>query len=494
MKKTLFTIIILTAFFVNIFAQGDKDTTKQYLIKKVIELMSPHTEMSFTFGTAELKNEKPDFNIEIPNLKDTSEIINRLDGTYNDWKTFKEIADLYKRFNKEQPAYNYYEMAYNTIIRKIQEDTTQSKPYSDMGNLYMGLNNNQQAFQYYQKAYELNENDTSAYNILPMFYVFTGNHDKANSIIKSIIKKDKENFNPYIWLVTMKIMDVMQNQNLDLKVFESKPVDESFSLNIIKELIKKNKKDIRYEVLYSLSKTLALFVKYSLLVDDVKKIDVSKYDLEEVDNLLAYYKKTIKKGKFKSKYVLFKAMGFLHLLKNDLESAKLNIRKSMEYWPKDKLAVDYYILFSMNYFLEENKGKAIEIIKEKIEKDSILHKVNYNDRIILANSYLSMSEDSKKYLYAANGEYKKVLSKQYNKDGYLGIAATLLINNSPLKEINQYINAAYEIDKNYYLTYAMFAIITILNDQKDKAKDALIQAKKIKPDDETINEIYDAFF
>jgi len=292
----------------------------------------------------------------------------------------------------------------------------------------------------------------------------------------------------------MQVMKIMQNNNIDLKTLKNKPIDEIFELSIIKNLIKENKKDIRFEVLYNLSKTLALFVKYSTISDDMEKINITDNDINEVNNLQKYFRKTITKEKFKNKYILYKAIGFLYLLKKDLSNAKLNIRKSMEYWPKDEQAADYYILFSMNYFLEKNKQEAIKIIKEKIDKDSVLNLVNYNDRIILANSYLSMSSGNKEYLYKANAEYKKVLNKQHDKDGYLGIAATLLLNNSPLKEINQYINMAYETDKNYHITYAMFAIITILNDQKDKAKDALEQAKKIKPDDETVNEIYDRFF
>jgi len=162
MKKNILVLILVLLTIYPSFAQTTKDTIRTYLNNKVIELMSPHTQMSFSFGTAELKNKLPKLEIEIPNLKDTTDLIKKLKGTYNDWIIFKEIADLYKRFNNNKVAYSYYEKAYNTIVKENQKDSTKSKPYSDMGTLYMELNNNQKAFQHYLKAYEINSNDTAA--------------------------------------------------------------------------------------------------------------------------------------------------------------------------------------------------------------------------------------------------------------------------------------------------------------------------------------------
>ncbi|MBN2756457.1 MAG: hypothetical protein JXR51_04700 [Bacteroidales bacterium] len=486
-------IVLMLLVINNSYSQQNSDTNKLYLNKMMIKLMSPHTDMNFSFGTLELKNEKPDLNIEIPNLKDTVELINKLNGSYNDWNTFNKIADLYKRFNNENFAYNYYEMAYNTITRAIQNDTTNSKYFSDMGNLYMALNNKQQAFGFYQKAYELNNNDTSAYNALPMFYIFMGENEKAKNILNEVIKKDDKNLNAYIWFVTMNIMNVMQNNNLDSNKLSS--IDEIFNLKLIKELSQKYKKEIKFEILYNLSKTMALFVKYSILSKDIETFNVSKTDLNEIENLQVFYNKIISKNKFENKYILYKALGFTYLIQKNQKDALLNLRKSMDYWPKDKLDVDYYILFSINYFLADNRTEAVRIIKEKISENIKLNLINSVDNIILANSYLNMSENSAEYINLAKIEYEKAISyNKYLKDAYLGLAVINLLTGSALEQANEYINFAYEIDKNYYLTYALFGVITLLNNENEKAENAFKQALQLKPDDELVNEIYKAYF
>ena len=111
------------------------DTTISYLKKVAIKLLKPHSNMTFAFGTDELKNEIPDLHIETPNLKDTVKYLKELKGEYDDWHIFYKIGKLYTRFGIEKNAFDYYTSAYNLITAEIKKDSLNSSYFSDMGNL-----------------------------------------------------------------------------------------------------------------------------------------------------------------------------------------------------------------------------------------------------------------------------------------------------------------------------------------------------------------------
>ena len=96
--------------------------------------------------------------------------------------------------------------------------------------------------------------------------------------------------------------------------------------------------------------------------------------------------------------------------------------------------------------------------------------------------------------YEAQKSYESALQLNLKtKDAYLGLAVLELLENE-LLEANNYINKAYDLDEEYYLNYALFGIITLMADDKEKAKDALTKAMELKPDDEEIKEVFEAFF
>ena len=62
------------------------------------------------------------------------------------------------------------------------------------------------------------------------------------------------------------------------------------------------------------------------------------------------------------------------------------------------------------------------------------------------------------------------------------------------QEANKYMNFAYDLNKNYYLTYALFGVLTLMADDRQQAEQALKQALQLKPDNKLINEVYHHFF
>jgi tetratricopeptide (TPR) repeat protein len=166
-----------------------------------------------------------------------------------------------------------------------------------------------------------------------------------------------------------------------------------------------------------------------------------------------------------------------------------NFEKAMSLWPKDELSQDYYILFSTQYFIVGDTLKALEVINNKIDNDKKLYLLNPDDYILKGNVYLN----SKKYPEARKAYEESLKFNMKMKNAYLGLA-TLELLDDKLMESNNYINKAYDLDKEYYMNYALFGIITLMADDKEQAKNALSKAKELKPDDKDIRELYDAFF
>lgn len=467
---------------------SNADTTLSYLKKKAVELLRPHSNMTFSFSTSELKNEVPDLKVVVPNLGDTIKYVDELKGTYEDWNTFYKIGMLYQRFNMEKQAFDYYTSAYNLIAAQIKQDSLNSKYFADMGELYQSINNGQYAFAYYKMAYELNPEDTSAINVLPMYFINSGDSESAKLIIDKQLKKDSKHINSYIWDVTMNILGEFRKNHKPDELL-AKSIDEIFDLQRIKSASEAYKSDPRFPVLYNVSRLFAIFVKYALIADDFKDIKITKNDNAELKKLQKFFTKTVSGKKFKNKYILYKSLGFINILQKNNTKAIENFEKAMNLWPKDELSQDYYILFSTQYFIVSDTLKALEVVNNKIANDKKLYLLNPDDYVLKGNVYLSSQE----YTEAKNAYEEAIKFNIKTKDAYLGLAV-LEIQDNKLMESNNYINKAYDLDKEYYMSYTLFGIITLMADDKEQAKNALSKAKELKPDDKDIQELYEVFF
>jgi Tfp pilus assembly protein PilF len=153
--------------------------------------------------------------------------------------------------------------------------------------------------------------------------------------------------------------------------------------------------------------------------------------------------------------------------------------------PKQK---DYYILFTTHYFLQNDTVEALKVIDKKLKSDSLLLQTNAVDYVLKGNIYLAKNDyETAKYWF------QRSFGIAQTPDAWLGLSF-LEAKENKLREANDLINKAYELNKEYYLTYALFGIITIMNNQKDAAKEAFENALKLKPDSEKIKEIHDLFF
>jgi tetratricopeptide (TPR) repeat protein len=493
MKKIFIFIIIETCLLsindAHAQINSDKqDTVFNFLMDKCFELFKPHAEMNYSFGTEELKNHTPDLSAKIPELKDTVKLVDELKGNYKDWYIFYKIGSIYQRFSLEQNAMNYYNQAYNLIYNEIKKDTLKSAPFSDMGSLYLNLNNTENAFYFYNRAYSLNEKDSAASMFLPMFLIYSGNFKKAEELVRKRLDYDPQNPDMYIWLLTSNIYQKISTINKNDPTILNKSIDEIFDLKDFVDAKNKFKDDIRFSLLNELGRQLSLYAKYIALSDDFKDLNISDIDLKELKNIQKNLQKIIDKKQFKNNYIIYKSLAFNYLLDKNTDKAIEFIKKAMNLWPKDKIANDYYILFSIHYFINNDTIAALNVIDEKIKYNNELHLKNPGDCVLKGNVLLQKQD-----FIGAEKAYNDALQIEQNSNAYLGLSIKHIWDKN-FTEANKYINKAYDLDKEYYLTYALFGMITLMNNQNDESKTALEKALQLKPDEAVIKNIYEAFF
>ncbi|MCF6243189.1 MAG: tetratricopeptide repeat protein, partial [Bacteroidales bacterium] len=437
----------------------------------------------------EIKNQTPDLKTEIPQLKDTVKYIQDLKGDFTDWQAFVEIAKIYRRYGNEQNAYPYFVNAYNLIASEIKKDSLNPRYYSDMAQLYLDAGNQEYAQAYLNMTYQMNPEDTLVLKLLPMYLATSGDIQKAEKINNIFLQKSPNDLTPYVNTLTIEIFKVLYDSTKlnNIKAINARQI---LDLSKIKTASEKYKKDKAFNILYNVGQLFALYVKYSSVVDmRTDKIILSEPDRAELKRLQKFFTKAVSSSAYKNKHILYKSLGFIYLLQNDLNAALKYFKEMMKFWPKDELSNDYDIVFAVQFFLKKDTTKAINTLKEKIELNKNLVLNNAEDYIRLGNTYLQTG----KYKEAKNA-YNKALSVNSEAiNAYLGLSVLEMLNKN-FQESNKYMNLAYDIDKNYYLTYALFGVLTLMADDYEQAKSSLEQALKLKPDDETIEELYQKFF
>ncbi len=483
----------LCLFFISLFSYtlvysqtNGTDTLPVYLKAIAIKLMKPHVNMNYSYVTGEIRNQAPDLKIEIPQLKDTVKYIQHLKGGFNDWKAFVKIAKIYRRYNMEQSAYPYFVNAYNLIASEIKKDSLNSTYYSDMAQLYLDVGNQEYAQAYLNMTYQLNPEDTLVLKLLPMYLATSGDIQTAEKVNTAFLKKKPNDVEPYVNILTIEIFRVLYDSTIMNNKMQDIDARNLLNLSKIKSASEKYKKDKAFTVLFHVGQLFALYVKYST-IDDISndEIKLSETDKTQLKQLKKFFTKAVSNSTYKNKHVLYKSLGFICLLQNDLDGSIKYFKEMMSFYPKDELSNDYDILFAVHYFLKNDTTEAIHTLKEKIELNKNLVLNSAEDYTRLANTYLQSAEyDNAKKAYqdALNINPKAI-------DAYLGLSVLEMLNMN-FQESNKYMNMAYDIDKNYYLTYAMFGVLTLLADDYEQAKSALEQALKLKPDEKIIKDLY----
>jgi tetratricopeptide (TPR) repeat protein len=490
MNKLIIFLLCLFGLIRNqeINAQQENDTLFNYLIQKCFELFEPHADLTFSFGSDELRNEIPVLTSLPAKLQDTSLYKRELKGNYKDWLTFYKIGNLCQKFQLHEQAMNYYNQAYSLIYNEITKDTLKAEPLSQMGTLYLNLKSNDNAYYFFQKAYGRNEKDSAASIFLPMFYIFNGNHTKAEELITNRLSWDPQNIEMHIWLLTAKIFQGIKPSGQNTEELRAKSIDQIFDLTSLKKATKKFPKDIRFALLNQLGRQMALLAKYTSISDEFDKLSLTLPDLDELKTIRKELNKLGDKNLFKNKYIINKSLGFNYLMENNHHIAIMHFRKAISQWPAEKVSRDYYLIFTTHLFLQNDTLSALKILDEKIKADGENAVPLPEDYVLKGKIFLQ-----KRDFNSAMESFNQANKIKPTPEAYLGLSLPHILSGD-LMAANKFINQAYELNREFYLTYSLFGIITRINNQLEPSKNAFGQALKYKPDEKIIKEILEIAF
>ncbi len=484
-KLTLFIGIIVLSQFTVLSQSPKNDTITNYLKKSAVKLMKPHINMTYSYVANELINKAPGLTLEVPQLKDTVKYLDELKGNYNDWEVFVKIAKIYRRHGKEQSAYPYFVNAYSLIESEIKKDSLNAGYYSDMAQLYLDAGNQEYAQAYLNMTYQLNPEDTLVLKLLPMYLATSGDIENAEKINKRYLQKAPQEIDPYMNLLTIELFKIL-NDSVLMNKLAHKSSKDIFDFSRIKKAADEHKKDKAFLVLYHAGNLFAMYIKYATIVDiHREKVKLSEEDNAELKRLQKFFAKAVSSSSYKNKHILYKSLGFIYILQNKPDEAVKQFRQMMKFWPQDELSNDYDLIFAVEYFIKKDRMAALKSLEEKIKLNEKLFLDNVENYIRLANVYMQMNQYDE-----AKKNYEKALTIDNRAvDAYLGLSVPEMLNMN-FQESNKYLNKAYEINKNYYLTYALYGVLTFLANDYEQAKSALKQALQLKPDDETVLEVY----
>jgi tetratricopeptide (TPR) repeat protein len=406
-----------------------------------------------------------------------------LKGNANDWEIFYKTGKLCQQFKLNNSAFSYYELAHNHLINSLKNDSLNSEIYSDLGKLYLNLKSYDNSFYYFLKAYELNPLDSGATNFLPMHFIKLGQYDDAKKIIDQVLAKNPKNLEMYIWQITLEVFKKAGELDKTNPKLIHIPVLELFDLKEFRQSIEKIKTDIRFEVLENVCIEFAIFAKYMILVGDFKTLKIIPADMNLLTEIRNTLEKSISKNTFRNKYILFKALGFNYLLSGEKGKAVEFFQKSIQLWPADKSSQDYYNLFTTNFFIRNDTISSLRNIDAKISNDEVFMIQVADDYIVKGQVLLRQ----KKYQPAAI-EFKKSMDIEKKPTAFQGLSF-IEMTKMNLNEANRWLNQAYEIDQNDYLTFVIFGCMMVLNNQKEESKTYFDKAIRIKPEDEDILQI-----
>ncbi|MFN8254869.1 MAG: hypothetical protein U0W24_04220 [Bacteroidales bacterium] len=466
-----------------LLAQSPVDSVRYFILKKCSDLLKPHADLTFSFTSEEFKNELPVLKIDPPRLGDTLIYRKELKGGYSDWEIFYKTGKLCQQFKLNNSAFSYYELAHSLLINSLKKDSLNSEIYSDLGILYLNLRSYDNAFYYISKAYELNPLDSAAANFLPMYFMKLGQYDDAEKIINQGLAKNPKNLEMYIWQITLEVFKKVGEFDKTNPGLMDIPVLELFDLQEFRQAMDKNKQDIRFNILENVCLEFAVFAKYMILVGDFKSLKIIPADLNLLMEIKNNLEKILSKNAFRNKYILFKALGFNYLLSGEKDKAVEYFRKSIQLWPSDKTSQDYYNLFTTNLFIRNDTISSLRNLDEKIHNDEILMIPVADDYIVKGQVFLRQ----KKYMKAAE-EFKKSMDVEKKLTALQGLSF-IEMTKMNLNEANRWLNQAYEIDQNDYITFVIFGCMMVLNNQKEESKTYFDKALRIKPEDEDILQI-----
>ncbi len=383
------------------------------------EVFKINFNMSYDFSSIDLKNTLDE--IESPTKYDSEYLKDVIDSLKVDPLNSIHLYNLayyYTQNNQNLLAENNYKEALKNMDIKIFDgDSATFYGYRAI----IKYNLNQPNFgEDFEKALKINPTEEISASFYPFYLMNQNKLDEAFLHITRYLDtnpKYKETYTiMHNYLYLFKEFEIGKgNETSEKEILLKKDIlsylENNKYINQIKD------EDLKTKIIKLSSVYYFMFKLYLLEnnfdeIKDVKdlKINFSKKDLKEIDDIIKWTKKNMNAKKL-NLFIGHKTLGILYLLKGDTEKTILNLEKAFAVFPKEKKNVNYNrksvyeFLRSMYYF--SNNEKYEQLILDNIASKAVDIP---DDNLILSKYYMEHNdfEKAEKYLNLAENEMVQV--------------------------------------------------------------------------------------
>jgi len=457
-------------------------------------LQTYNANAQFTFGTYDFYSKYPVKADTLTSLDQVKEMEKQLRNNYHDATVYTNIGMVYKNWVINDEAEKHFGKALKLAAEYVQKEPDSAEAHHTLATASMCTGNFKQAIESYKKYFEISKDST----VLPSInscYLFNGDYAIAIKEIERLIDEEPTVLYNYIWLLQFMywqelagIRQARSTQELQAHLKGKKP-EEIFDFTKFKRAYLSNRNDTGLAVIYHYARHSAICIKTFMLVDkatawpgDEFNFVLEKEDRKELDSLQAFYEKCILDTGSNYSIILNKALGNIHLLKNERKKALPYFEKVVQLKPLSRStfidnAEPDYDNVSAAYLLQKDTAMYEKKMKLKFDVRPAISPV--------PSDYLEMAQ-----IYLSHGAYDKAkqLCKEALKmnpnfsDAYVVLIKTNILQRD-FKLANENLDRIYKVDPNNCLQYVLSGICLLHGNQASIAYTTFVAAKDISPDD-----------
>jgi tetratricopeptide (TPR) repeat protein len=475
------------------------------LDKELDGCLSYEVSIIFTFNTWDFydnKNVMPD----TPNsIKQVQELEKQLKGNYRDATLYNNIGMAYKGMFMFDEANKNFDKAFELAQVYVKNHPDSAIAHSLMATVYSNQGKFTEAIASFETVYKLDKNDSVAKFMIPACYTFAGNFEEAKAALNRLLTKPEDEFD-YLCVLTVtnyweKMVASQQMQGVDIeKLLKDKSPQEILDFTKIDELCKRNKGKIEFELVYRFNRHMAVFLKSFMrtmaskdITADNIKFKTDEKDIAELNALEAFYTKCLNDTGIHNKYILYKSLANIQLLKGDFKKAIPLTKMAIKLKPVNKskfdnnAAGDYDNLGAVFYLLKDTAGFE-RTVKEKFAVRPAINPLPDDNATLARISFFH-----KDYAAAKKNSEEGLKMNPKLETAIICLAALDILDRN-IKSAFKMIDRLYDANPQNASVFILQGICSLHDNDISTAYGSFKRARELVGDPSTIDGILERFF
>lgn len=341
-KRTLF-LLFSCLLVLQSLAQGTSkylarsvsDTDRVYVRNQAKKIMSIEFNLGISAATDDFTPDRSKMKASEPaSLDEVNKLEKKLKGKPEDALIYNQMGLNYKRMKMARPALDCFIKAEQNV-KLLLADNPGNKDYLEAAaTVYVNIENYNEAITYLNELLFVDPENELASSFLPVCYMAINQHEHGVLFIDSALSKHPGNITMCLMKQMWAVSDWFQTVDTSSHLERNKRPEELFNLAWMKKMSERFPNDFRYKLMYEYFRTMVLTLK-SLTTVDSKQMHFKPDSVDHVvmAELEPFFKAALERKDFKNKFIIYKCLGVLHALRNDIKGALPLFEKGLTFKP-----------------------------------------------------------------------------------------------------------------------------------------------------------------